>query len=74
MRLTARNVAAATAIVAMAAGFGVWDHSWTVAVVWIIYFALLIARYHFFPPSRQPLHPPNESTLQFLRKRRARAR
>jgi hypothetical protein len=70
VRLTARRLAAAALIVLIAGGFAVWEHSWMAAVVWIVYFALLIARYHFFPPSRQPLHPPNESTLQFLKRRR----
>ncbi|MHB8233716.1 MAG: hypothetical protein ACYDHT_03605, partial [Solirubrobacteraceae bacterium] len=69
VRLTARNLAAAALIVAIAVGFAVWKHSWAAGAVWIVYFALLVARYHFFPPSR-PLHPPSESTLHWLRQRR----
>jgi hypothetical protein len=69
--LSRHNIAVGGFIVLTAAALAILDRHWWVGVIWGAYFLLLIARYHFFPPSRRPLHPPNESTLQWLRRRRS---
>jgi hypothetical protein len=58
-------IVGATVLVAAATG------DWPWAIVWSVWIALMVLRDRFFPDARgRQLHPPNESTLRFLRRRR----
>jgi hypothetical protein len=61
----------ACVLIGAAAVFALLKGDWLLAIFWTVWIAFTILRYRFFPNAggRRPMHPPNESTLQFLRKR-----
>jgi hypothetical protein len=57
----------ATAFFLALVGFALANGDWLLVLVTAVYVGFLVARNHYLPPP--PLHPPSESTLQFLRRR-----
>ncbi len=57
--------------VGAAVAVAIFKRDWPFATAWSAWIVLIVVRYRFFPEAQgRRLHPPNESTLQFLRKRR----